>query len=57
MHTSHKIIQLQAGFASPDVELSHKVSAATAEAESAKDLLNRIKPYTSPGWLLVSGAV
>lgn len=40
---------LQAGFAAPAEELDYKVSAATAAAESVKDLLARLKPYTTPG--------
>jgi len=39
---------LQAGFASPAVELENKVASVSAGAESAKDLLNRLKPFTSP---------
>jgi hypothetical protein len=39
----------QAGFATPAVELDYKVSAATAGAESLKDMLARLKPYTTPG--------
>ena len=40
---------LQAGFAAPAAELEYKVSTATAGAESLKDMLARIKPYTTPG--------
>lgn len=39
----------QAGFSTPAAELDYKVSAATAGAESLKDMLARIKPYTTPG--------
>jgi hypothetical protein len=42
-------MSMQAGFAPPAVELDYKVSGATAGAESLKDILNRIKPYTTPG--------
>lgn len=38
----------QAGFAAPAAELDYKVSAATVDAESLKDLLGRLKPYTTP---------
>jgi hypothetical protein len=38
----------QAGFATPAVELDYKVSAATSGAESLKDMLARLKPYTTP---------
>lgn len=37
----------QAGFAAPAVELDNKLSEVTKGAETAKDLLGRLKPYTS----------
>eukprot|EP00878_Enallax_costatus_P001127 GHUV01001264.1.p1 GENE.GHUV01001264.1~~GHUV01001264.1.p1 ORF type:complete len:415 (+),score=138.77 GHUV01001264.1:35-1279(+) len=37
----------QAGFAAPAVELDNKLSEVTKGAETAKDLLHRLKPYTS----------
>lgn len=37
----------EAGFAPPAQELEHKVSAAAAGAETAKELLTRLKPFTS----------
>lgn len=37
----------QAGFKSPAVELDSKLSEVTKGAETAKDLLARMKPYTS----------
>lgn len=37
----------QAGFAAPAVELDNKLSEVTQGAETAKDLLGRLKPYTS----------
>jgi hypothetical protein len=43
-----QIVGKQAGFASPAVELENKVASVSAGAESAKDLLNRLKPFTSP---------
>jgi hypothetical protein len=37
----------QAGFAAPAVELDNKLAEVTKGAETAKDLLGRLKPYTS----------
>lgn len=37
----------QAGFAAPAVELDNKLSEVTKGAETAKDLLHRLRPYTS----------
>lgn len=38
----------QAGFAPPAAELEYKVAAAAAGAEGLRDLLGRLKPFTSP---------
>eukprot|EP00879_Flechtneria_rotunda_P001714 GHRR01001877.1.p1 GENE.GHRR01001877.1~~GHRR01001877.1.p1 ORF type:complete len:393 (+),score=143.33 GHRR01001877.1:139-1179(+) len=40
----------QAGFGPPDRELESRLSEAAERAESAKDLLNRLRPFTSPDY-------
>jgi hypothetical protein len=50
-------VAAQAGFASAAVELDYKVSGATAGAQSLKEVLTKLKPYTTPGVLRVSSCI
>lgn len=42
------LLHAQAGFAAPAAELERRVSSSAAGAESAKELLGRLRPFTSP---------
>jgi hypothetical protein len=42
-------VAAQAGFAPAAVELGYKVSGATEGAQSLKEVLAKLKPYTTPG--------
>jgi hypothetical protein len=49
MHTHTHAHARQAGFAPPAAELEHKVAAAAVGTDSLREVLGRLKPYTSPG--------